>query len=151
MPKLHNTSILGILLAAIAFWLVGALWYGLIFADDWMMLNGITQAMAESQMASTGMAMSMIYGFLISLAQVIGLNWLINWAGASRWRKCLEVALITVTFIALPVMLYEWNYEGENIRAAILDLGHLAVGYGIVGLILSAFRGKDAIEIDALS
>ncbi|WP_017931951.1 DUF1761 domain-containing protein [Robiginitomaculum antarcticum] len=150
MPKLHNTSILGILLAAVAFWIVGALWYGFIFADDWMMLNGITQAQAEAQMAENGI-MTYVYGFLIALAQVIGLNWLINWAGASRWRKCVEVALITVTFIALPVMLYEWNYEGESIRASILDLGHLAVGYGVVGLVLSAFRGKDAIEVDALS
>ncbi|MDB2439875.1 DUF1761 domain-containing protein [Hellea sp.] len=146
MPKIHNTSILGLLAATLAFYIVGALWYGLIFAQPWMEMAGITEAEALARNEKLG-PMMYLYGLLITFAQVLGLNWLINWAGASRWRKCLEVVLVTATFIAFPIMLYSWLYEGQSFRGDILDLGHIAVGYGLAGLILSAFRGKDALEI----
>lgn len=144
MPKIHNTSLWGILAATLAFYMVGFAWYGFIFAEPWMEMAGMTSAEAEARNAELG-AMMFVGGLLITLAQVIGLNWLINWAGASRWRKSIEVCLVTVTFISFPVMLYGWLYEGTSFHGDLLDLGHLAVGYTVVGLILSLFRGKDAI------
>lgn len=146
MPKIHNTSILGLLAATVVFYMVGFLWYGILFAAPWMEMAGMTEAEALARNKQLG-PMMYLYGLLITFAQVLGLNWLINWAGASRWRKCLEVALVTATFIAFPIMLYGWLYEGNSFRGDILDLGHIAIGYGLAGLILAAFRGKDKIEI----
>lgn len=145
MPKLHNTSLLGILAATLALYFVGFIWYGLLFADAWMALSGMSEAQAEARNAALG-PMMFVYGLLISLAQVVGLNWLINWAGASRWRKCIEVALVVATFISFPVLLYGWLYEGHSFAGDILDLGHLAIGYALAGLVLAVFRGKDAID-----
>ncbi len=146
MPKIHNTSILGIGVATIAFYILGGLWYGVFFAEPWMELAGMTEAEALARNDALG-PMMFVYGLLITLAQVIGLNWLIHWAGAARWRKCLEVCLITASFISFPIMLYSWLYEGTSFRGDILDLGHIAVGYGLVGLILAAFRGKDKASL----
>ncbi|WP_416878984.1 DUF1761 domain-containing protein [Litorimonas sp.] len=130
MPKIHNTSILGIGVATIAFYILGGLWYGVFFAEPWMELAGMTEAEALARNDALG-PMMFVYGLLITLAQVIGLNWLIHWAGAARWRKCLEVCLVTAGFISFPIMLYSWLYEGTSFRGDILDLGHIAVGYGM--------------------
>jgi len=139
MPKIFNTSVLGILLATIAFYMIGFLWYGILFDAPWMELAGITQADAEANAAALGSKMY-IYGLLISFAQVFGLNWLINRAGLFGKKSGVEIGLMVATFIGFPVLLYGWLYEGGSFRGDILDLGHLAVGYAVAGMVLGLFR-----------
>ena len=67
MPKIHGTSIVGILAASIGFYFVGFLWYGFIFMEKWMTLQALPMD-GEQQM------MPMIWGFLITVVQVIGIN-----------------------------------------------------------------------------
>ena len=139
MPNLNNTSLIGLILATLAFYMVGFLWYGILFDAPWMEMAGMTEAEALARNTELG-AMMFVYGLLITLAQVIGLNWLIDKAGAYGVQSCIAVALMVATFIALPVMLYAWLYEGDSFRGDILDLGHLSVGYGLAALVLSVFR-----------
>jgi len=64
MPKLFGTNILLILLAGFLFFMLGWIWYGMLFQEQWMALTGITEEAAEATM---GRAMAV--GFLISLLQ----------------------------------------------------------------------------------
>ena len=44
MPKLAGVNLLGVLLAALAIYFVGFVWFGLLFQDLWVNANGYTEA-----------------------------------------------------------------------------------------------------------
>jgi len=52
-----------------------------------------------------------------------------------------------VTFLfALPLLAYGTLYEMELAKLLAIDFAYSLVGYGLIGAVLSLFRGKDAIS-----
>ena len=41
MPKIAGVNVLGVLLAAVAMFFIGFIWYGLLFTEPWMAANGL--------------------------------------------------------------------------------------------------------------
>jgi len=146
MPKIFNTSWLAVIAATIAFFILGSLWYGLLFADPWQAASGVTEAMAEARMAEMGMAMWLFYALLITFAQAIGLLMVLNLAGVKRLPASLKTAFWLVITIVAPVLAYACIYTGYSLTGFLIDFGHMLVGYLIMAAIYSAFRGKDAVD-----
>ena len=144
MPKIFGTSWAGILAATIALYLLGFLWYGFLFTDAWLTATGMTEAEATAIGEALG-PMMFIWGILISLAQVLGLAYILNQSGASLLGTCVKICAIVAILIALPLLAYASLYEGRSINGLFLDLGHIFLGYCVVGAVISFFRGKDAI------
>lgn len=142
MPKLFGNSILSLILATIAFYMLGFMWYGYLFADSWMHLTGITEADAMARSEEMG-AMMYVWGILITLAQVIGLAAVLNWTGASQLFTCVKIAVILAVLLVLPVISYGAIYEGVSIHLVGIDFLHLLIGYALVAAILSFFRGNE--------
>ena len=138
MPKIFGTSLIGILAASVVFFMLGWLWYGIIFQEMWMGLAGITETEPNP--------MTMVWGFVITVVQVLGIAFVLNHAGASTLATCVKIGAILAIFIALPVLSYGAIY-GQHYPTKMLELdfGHLLIGYCIVGAVLSFFRGKDAV------
>ena len=143
MPKYFGVSVLGLLLATVVFYLLGALWYGVLFAEQWMSLNHFTEETANANMDKLGVMM-WVWGVVITLVQVIGLAMVINWANASKLFTCIKISVFMALFFALPVMAYGTLYEGTSIYLLGIDILHLLLGYSLVGAILSYFRSKDS-------
>ncbi|MBL4772325.1 MAG: DUF1761 domain-containing protein [Alcanivoracaceae bacterium] len=141
MPKYFGVNVLGLLLATIVFYLLGALWYGGLFAEQWMSLSHLTEETANANMEKLGVMM-WVLGVIITLMQVIGLAMVINWANASKLLTCVKISLFMALFFALPVIAYGTLYEGASIYLLGIDILHLLVGYSLVGAILSYFRSK---------
>lgn len=144
MPKIFGTSLAGILVATIVFYLLGFLWYGIVFSEMWMAFNGITMEEATAQSEKLG-AMMYVAGIIITLLQVLGLAYILHHASASVLMTCVKICAIVAVLIALPLMMYAHIYEGRSHQAVGLDFAHVLIGYALVGAILSFFRGKDAI------
>ena len=138
MPKIHGTSLLGILAASIGFFFIGFLWYGVIFMEKWMTLQGLPMD-GEQQM------MPMIWGFLITVVQVIGINYILHQSGAKVLSTCARIAGTVGLLLAVPFASYATIYAGAPLELFMIDASHLLVGYTLSGIILSFFRGKDAI------
>ncbi len=139
MPKIHGTNILGILAAAIGFYVVGFLWYGVIFMEKWMTLQGLPMD-GEMQV------MPMVWGFIITVVQVIGINYILHQSGAKVLSTCAKIAAIIGLLLAVPFASYASIYAGAPLELFMIDASHLLVGYIVAGVILSFFRGKDAID-----
>ena len=144
MPKIFGTSLLGILAATVVFYILGALWYGFLFNEAWMASAGLTEESAKVIADKLGVMM-WIGGILITFMQVIGLSYILNHSGASLMGTCIKVCAVIAILIALPMMAYNSLYQGYPMNGLLIDLGHIFVGYCLVGAILSFFRGKDAI------
>jgi hypothetical protein len=148
MPKIFNTSWLAVVLATIVFYLIGFAIYGFLFADVWLAASGMTEAEIEAMAQAQG-AMMFVWGILITIAQALGLLWIINLAGASRLSTCLSIAFWLFAMIAAPLLAYACLYGGYSLPGILVDYGHILVGYLAMAAIYAVFRGKDAINAEA--
>lgn len=137
MSKFFGVHILGILLAAIALYLVGWVWYGMLFMEPWQKFTGVH---GDGGMSPTIMGL----GFLICLIPAFGLAAILNWAGASKLYTCVKIGIGMALLLAIPVMAAGTIYQGDQIGLLLIDGSHAVVGWGVMGAVLSYFRGKDA-------
>ena len=146
MPKIFNTSWLAVILATIAFFMFGWLWYGPIFGDAWMAAEGITQEFANARLEEMGMGVWLFFVLLITLAQAIGVLRVLHLAGAKRLPASLKYAVWLIVTIVAPVIAYACVYKAYPLSGYLIDFGHLLIGYLIMSAIYSAFRGRDRVD-----
>jgi hypothetical protein len=144
MPKIFNTSWLAVILATIAFFMFGWLWYGMLFEEAWLAAEGITQEIAAARLAETGMGQWLFFALLITFGQAVGLLMVLHIAGAKRIPASLKYAFWLVVTIVGPVLAYQCVYSGYPLSGFLIDLGHMLLGYLIMAAIYAAFRGRNA-------
>jgi len=134
MPNIFGTKLWVILLAAVAFFMIGWLWYGVLFMEKWMALEGMS-ADGSDPAGST-----MAIGFLISLLQALGVAGMMSAFGKSGIGSGLKAGLLAWLFFAVPLMAYRWNYADGPAELFHIDIAHLLVGYLVMGLIYGVLR-----------
>lgn len=131
MPKLNPV---GIAVASIAFFIVGFLWYGVIFSDAWMAGHGLTQDDAESPIWMLG-------GLVVTVMQVIGLALILKWKGVAGLADAATTAALLWALLALPFTLYAYLYlPAHNSTLLMVDASHLLVGWVVAAAVLSRFK-----------
>ncbi len=131
MPKLNPV---GVIAATVAFFVIGFLWYGVIFADAWMAAAGVTEEDA-------GSPVWMILGFVITLMQVIGLAFVLKWKGDAAPMAAATTAAILWALFALPFTLYGYAYmPAHSATLLMIDASHLLVGWVVSAVVLTLFK-----------
>jgi len=141
MPKIFGSSLLAIILATLLFYVVGFVIYGLLFSEQWMTYACMTEAEALARNEALG-PMMYIWGLVITLAQVLGIALFLKKANVNSAGKGLMKGAMLATLFALPVMAYNWLYQGSSANLLGMDYIHLLIGYGIAGAVLGFFRAK---------
>ncbi len=136
--KIFNTSIWVILGVSIVFYAVGFVWYGVLFAEKWMALSGLTPA----ELANANETLSYVLGYLISLFQAIGLAGVVNLANAKCISSGLKVGALTWVFFALPLAGYNFVYALSPFVLFMIDALHLLIGYLLMGALYGIARSK---------
>ena len=93
MPRLAGVNLVGVLLAAIAIYFVGFLWFGVLFHDMWQAANGYTLEQLE---ASFDPAIVFGGGFLIPLILAFGIGWLLKKTGTTGLGSSIALSLIHI-------------------------------------------------------
>jgi hypothetical protein len=133
MPKLNPV---GVIVASVAFFIVGFLWYGVIFSDAWMAAEGISE-----EAAAADSPMWMILGFVITAMQVIGLALVLKWKGDAGAVAAATTAALLWALFALPFTLYGFAYTpGHNATLLMIDASHLLVGWVTAAVALTFFK-----------
>ena len=145
MPRIFNTSWGAVLLATLAFYMVGFVWYGFLFQDLWLAASGMTEEQTMVIAENKG-AMMFVWGLLLTLAQALGLLWVLNLAGAKRLAASLKIAFWLFVMIAAPLLAYTCLYGTYPLEGILMDYGHILLGWLAMGAIYAAFRGKDKID-----
>ena len=137
MPRLAGVNLLGGLLAAIAIYFVGALWFGLVFDQIWMDANGYTLEQIE---ASFSPSIFFGVGFLIPLILAFSLGWLLKLTGTKGLMPCVLFGVKTALFVAAPILAYSFVYDPvHSVADLLLDIGHSLAGFMIGAAVLSFF------------
>lgn len=119
----------GVVLAAVAFFAVGALWYGVLFSRQWMRLTGVTESQARQS------NLPLIYGVsaVLGLVAAIGLAAII---GAASAGSGLGVGALVVA----PVLAVQVLYDRRPLTLWALNAGYYVLGFAAMGLILGALQ-----------
>lgn len=126
---------LAVLVAGAAFFLLGAVWYSVLFGKKWAQLLNIDW---ENPGGNMGLifGLTLVFELLASLAMAI----VIRDTGFGGWLGGLHVGLIVGVGVVLPVIAINNLYQRKPAALTAIDAGHMVVGLAIVGVILGAWR-----------
>ncbi len=134
MPKLFGLNLLGLLATSVAFWLLGYLWYGVLFMEKWMTLMGMdASAGGEPNM------MLMAMGFINTLIASLGVGLLLKWLNVSKLVTAVKYGLIVAFCFVLTTEAYGPIYGGSSVDLFYLNGAYHLIGYGMVAAIWSFF------------
>ena len=135
-----KTNYLAVLIAAIVYWLLGAVWFGIAFSTQWMALEHMTEEQARS--------MNPFLPYLISFA--LGLLMAFVLAQLCLWRNATTVSrgaalgvLLWIGFIG-PITFTTHMYEMRPMPLYAINYFYPLVGLLIMGGIVGGWTKKPA-------
>ncbi len=123
-----NMSILTIFLAALAFFVVGALWYGVLFARPWQRAAGLS----DETIASTNMPFVFALAFAFELLISLVLAHQYAMTGPSDRAKMM-IAIGYGVGIMVPAIGITYLFLRKPGHLFLIDAGHFIVGMAAMG------------------
>lgn len=137
MPRVAGVNLLGGLLAAVAIYFVGFVWFGLLFQDLWQTSNGYTEAELVENFSP---AITFGGGFLIPLILAFAIGWLMKATGTRGLMPSIVFGAKLGLFVAAPLLAYGFVYNViHSPTALLLDTSHSFVGFMVGAAVLSFF------------
>lgn len=136
MQKSSGINVLAVLLAAIVFYFVGFVFYGLVFSELWMSASGLTEADFEG----TNQALNMGLGFGNALVTTLILSVVLKaLPGQGLVNRIGWAALVWLGFAA-TTLAYGPIYSLSSPTIFHIDLAHLLVAYCLSTVVLSLMK-----------
>lgn len=134
-----KTNYLAVVVCAIVYWLLGAVWFGVLFTKPWMALEGITEAQAKSMPHPVA---PYIVSFLLNLVIAFVLAQICAWRNATTAARGASVGVLLWLGIVCPVTLTTNLYEMRPANLFFINEGYVLVGLLVMGAILGAWTKK---------
>ncbi len=135
MPRILGLNPLAVLVAGLAFWMVGALWYGALFADLWFGLWGFVEA-DEARMEAV-MAPAMTAGLIQCLLFAGFLATALKAVKAEGLTASIKWAVFFWAGFVLLAQAYGAIYALQPVLLLVLDASHTLVGFIVMSVLLS--------------
>ncbi len=127
-----DASYLRIILAVVAFFMLGGLWYSVLFGKVWRKEVGMTKEDTQ------GGSKNMFFALLPNLVMVLAVAYFVHLTKTDGvWRGFYLGLKLGLGFIAAQAVLNNFFQKGSWKLVAI-DSGYAVVGLGIVGAILAS-------------
>src|SRR6185295_5298502 len=137
---LSNANWLAIIVAALAYYALGSIWFSLLFGKQWMALNGIPEPTPEKKEEMKKLLMPMLLKSLIMslvLAFTIGL---ISMAiGVQRPITGVKLGLAISAIGIIPLVMADM-YLMKPTKLWFIDAGYHVVGIVLMSTILAAWH-----------
>jgi Protein of unknown function (DUF1761) len=128
---------LAVLVAALVYFFLGFLWYGIIFAKPWMAMEGIT----PDTMPKQNVALNYLITFVLNIVVAYALAIACKWRSAGAAKGALIGAAAWVGFVlttAFPTTLF----ENRPIGLFCINFGYCLVGFILMGGIIGGWKNK---------
>ena len=126
-----NINWLAVLLGTVAFFAVGALWYGVLFGKVWQREVGLSNEQLKS-----GANMPLIFGlcFVLEFIVVLTLGHLFAFLQPSDHVKMMMATGFALAIMS-PAIGINYLYQRRSLKLFLIDAGHFVVGMAVVGLV----------------
>ncbi len=132
---MSGIRILAIVVAAVVYFLVGAIWYGQ-FSAAW--LAGIGRTMAELEAENPG-ARPYVVGFASVLVACATLAWLIARTGTTGWAGGAKLGIVVALGLVGAQLALNYGFESRSVSLWLINTGYAVVGLAIAGGIIGAW------------
>ncbi|HMR89315.1 MAG TPA: DUF1761 domain-containing protein [Saprospiraceae bacterium] len=140
----NKTNWLAILASVVVSMVIGFLWYGALFQQQWMAGNGITVNEDETAMFKDGVALDMsmtpmIVNILFMVVYAFIMNWLINKTNSYGWQSGMMVGLAVGVTHTLNVIV--GNLFASNPSSlSMVDGSYSLVLFTVMGTVIGAMQ-----------
>lgn len=124
---------LAVIVAALAAFPLGMLWYGPLFAKSWMAESGVTEEQARAANPLK------LYGTVLVL-NLIAATSLGLFVGAGDWRFGLFAGFMTgLTFVAVGLGV-TYLFESRSLKLWLINAGYQTLFFSVMGVIIGAWH-----------
>lgn len=125
---------LAVAVAALAYFMLGALWYSVLFGKAWIKATGID---VNNPDAKKGAGALMFMTFILEFVICIGLAMLVYRLGLTDGFKAgIKLGLVTGICFSATVIVISYMYQMKPRALSIIDAGYHLVGNIIAAVIL---------------
>lgn len=128
-------NLLAIFCAALAFFVVGAIWYAVLFSKQWQSAAGISDEAVRSG------SMPLIFGLTFAFEMLIALVLAHQFAMTDASDKA--IMMISVGFgaaVITPAIGINYLYQRKPLALFLIDGGHFIVGMAAMGAVFTLFN-----------
>jgi surface polysaccharide O-acyltransferase-like enzyme len=132
-----RTNYVAVFVCAILYWLLGALWYAVLFQKPWMALENIS-------MAQTGRSAALPYilTFLLDLLIALILAQVCAWRNANTAARGAAIGILLWIGIVGPIVATTYMYEMRSMELFAINEFYPLIGLCMMGAILGAWRSR---------
>ena len=135
-----KTNYAAVVVAAIAYWLLGAVWYGMLFSKPWMALENMSMEQAKSMNPVLPYVVTFVLNLLIaySLAQIC------IWRNANTIGRGASVGVLLWIGFVGPITYTTYMYEMRPKELYAINYFYPLAGMVLMGAIIGAWTKKAA-------
>ncbi len=135
-----KTNYLAVVVAAVAYFILGGLWYGVLFNKAWMALEQMTIEQAKS----VNPAIPYVVSFLLELLIAYSLAQLCIWRNANTASRGASVGVLVWIGFVGPIALMTYMFEMRPRALYAINEFYPLAGLILMGAILGAWTKKAA-------
>ena len=130
-----DLSILGIVIAALAFSLLGVLWYGVMFGRTWQVASGYADESLEIWPHPLVLGATALVGIVLAFALATQID-------ADGVEHGFLLGLGAGVAVGLTTLARHRRRESWSVAGFAIDAGYFVVGTALMGAIVGAFQAS---------
>jgi hypothetical protein len=127
-----------VVVCAVVYWLLGGLWYGVVFSQRWMALENITEAQARG----TNVALPYLITFVLNLLIAFVLAQICSWRNANTAGRGAAIGVLLWAGIVGPITYTTHMYEMRPKELFAINEFYPLLGLCLMGVILGVWSKK---------
>jgi hypothetical protein len=135
-----KTNYAAVVLAAIVYWLLGAVWYGVIFSKPWMALEHMSMEQAKSM----NPVLPYVITFLLNLLIAYSLAQICIWRNADTMGRGASVGVLLWIGFVGPITFTTYMYEMRPKELFAINQFYPLAGMVVMGAIIGGWVKKSA-------
>ncbi len=135
-----KTNYAAVVVSAVVYWLLGAVWYGFLFSKPWMALEHLT----EEQAKAMNPVLPYIITFALNILIAFVLAQICTWRNANTAARGASVGILLWIGFVGPMTYTTYMYEMRPMKLFAINEFYSLVGLFLMGLILGAWTKKAA-------
>jgi surface polysaccharide O-acyltransferase-like enzyme len=135
-----KTNYAAVFIAAIAYWLLGAVWYGVLFSKPWMALENISIEQAKS----LNPVLPYVITFILNLLIAYALAQICIWRNANTAGRGASVGVLLWIGFVGPITYTTYMYEMRPKELFAINEFFPLAGLVLMGAIIGAWTKKSA-------
>jgi multisubunit Na+/H+ antiporter MnhB subunit len=127
---------LAVIVAGLAYFALGALWYSLLFKNAWIRFSGVN---ADDPNMKKGVAQTMLASLVLMIVASFGLALFIVRVGSDGWMTGLKVGLTAGVCFSATAICISYLYEKRPMSLHLINSFYNIFGCVIAGIIIAVW------------